>query len=346
MKLWDVFISHASEDKDEVAAPLAALLTRAGIRVWLDARQLRLGDSLRERIDEGLSKSRFGVVVLSPSFLKKKWPTSELNGLFAREIGGKKVILPIWHQTSQKDIADLSPMMADRLAIKTDRGLREVAAAIIDCVLQSCDESDDEIPQLVLKRLNKILDTEVKKSVLRDFLAYHHTILEHAVGITRSLSVTAELTPDVGGTCPDFVLVECSSTDGALGIHVVQLSTVGNLKVSSDGSPTGTLETDLGVLLAAFTWFKTNARCLRGGYVSELTGTVACGRRDILSEDQKHNLRKLNQSIEGIRVRSYDWLLDAAAAYLSTGTNERVAYHWSRLQEKKCFATSGHDLEW
>src|SRR5438105_3767934 len=97
MLIWDVFISHASEDKATVAIPLAAALNRAGLRVWLDKQQLEVGDSLRQRIDSGLAKCRFGVVILSESFFKKHWPQKELDGLVAREELGLKVLLPVWH---------------------------------------------------------------------------------------------------------------------------------------------------------------------------------------------------------------------------------------------------------
>jgi len=63
---WDVFISHASEDTNEVAVPLANELRRRGIRVWIDARELEIGDKLREKVGEGLTRSRFGVVVITP----------------------------------------------------------------------------------------------------------------------------------------------------------------------------------------------------------------------------------------------------------------------------------------
>src|SRR5690349_18227727 len=95
--LWDVFISHASEDKDAVARPLAEALTKGGARVWLDEHELKLGDSLTGKIDHGLARSRFGVVILSDHFFAKKWPRAELAGLRAMEEDGKKVILPIWH---------------------------------------------------------------------------------------------------------------------------------------------------------------------------------------------------------------------------------------------------------
>lgn len=89
---WDVFISHASEDKSDFVQPLAKILTEFGVRVWYDEFTLRLGDSLSRSIDEGLSRSRFGLVVISPSFISKHWPEYELRGLVAREIGAGKVI--------------------------------------------------------------------------------------------------------------------------------------------------------------------------------------------------------------------------------------------------------------
>ena len=92
---WDVFISYASEDREEVAGPLATNLSGWGLRVWFDQSALRLGDSLRRSIDGGLALSQFGVIVLSPAFLGKHWPNYELDGLAQRETDGSKVLLPL-----------------------------------------------------------------------------------------------------------------------------------------------------------------------------------------------------------------------------------------------------------
>ena len=110
---YDVFISHASEDKEEIARPLATLLQARGLKVWLDEMNLTLGDSLRRNIDLGLTSSRFGLVILSPSFLSKEWPQKELDGLVARENDSTKVILPIWHKVSRDEIVKYSPILAD-----------------------------------------------------------------------------------------------------------------------------------------------------------------------------------------------------------------------------------------
>lgn len=134
---YDVFVSHASEDKDDVARPLAAHLESLGLRVWFDECQLTLGDSLRRNIDRGLIESRFGVVILSPAFFAKEWPNKELDGLVAREDGRGKVILPIWHKITATDIGRFSPILADKLAISTDRGLPVVANSIAQAVNNS-----------------------------------------------------------------------------------------------------------------------------------------------------------------------------------------------------------------
>ena len=128
--IWDVFISHASEDKEDVARPLAAFLTQAGLRVWLDEAELMIGDSLRRKIDAGLMSCRYGVTILSKAFFAKEWPQKELDALVAREINGSKVILPVWHNLGRAEIAKYSPLLADRLGISTDSGLLAVADAV------------------------------------------------------------------------------------------------------------------------------------------------------------------------------------------------------------------------
>ncbi len=93
---WDVFIAHATEDKDSVARPLASILRGAKLKIWYDEFTLSLGDSLRRSIDNGLARSRYGVVILSPDFFAKTWPQRELDGLVARE-AKQKIVLPVWH---------------------------------------------------------------------------------------------------------------------------------------------------------------------------------------------------------------------------------------------------------
>ena len=123
---WDVFISHAGEDKEDFVRPLAGALRARGVSVWFDELTLTVGDSLRRSIDRGLSRSRFGVVVISPHFLDKEWPQRELDGLAAREVDGTKVILPVWHNITAEQLRARSPMLADRIAALSRDGIDRV----------------------------------------------------------------------------------------------------------------------------------------------------------------------------------------------------------------------------
>ena len=134
--MYKVFLSHASEDKDFVEKVALSLINDEGMKVWYDGYQIRMGDSVREKIDHGIKESRFGVVVLSPAFFKRNWPKYELDGLLARDMKeNQKVLLPIWHNVTHEDIMKESPALAGKFALKT-RGLtpREVAAEIAKVV--------------------------------------------------------------------------------------------------------------------------------------------------------------------------------------------------------------------
>lgn len=118
-KEYDFFISHAHEDKDDIVRDLAQALVDNNFKVWYDDFELKLGDSLRKKIDEGLVKSRFGIVIISPSFIMKRWPEYELNGMVAKEMNGHKVILPIWHKVTKDEVLRFSPSLADKIAMNT-----------------------------------------------------------------------------------------------------------------------------------------------------------------------------------------------------------------------------------
>ena len=133
-KKWDLFISHASEDKVDVAEPLARELVSRGVAVWYDQWTLQIGDSLSGRIDEGLSSSEYGVVVLSPHFFTKHWPQRELSGLVQREVQGKKVILPVWHQVDHSFVAKHSPTLADKMAGSTESGIQRLADQLLQAI--------------------------------------------------------------------------------------------------------------------------------------------------------------------------------------------------------------------
>jgi hypothetical protein len=134
-RIYDAFISHAHEDKEELVRSLAEALRSRGITVWYDEFELKVGDSLRRSIDKGLVKSRFGIVVLSSAFFAKNWTQYELDGLVAKEMEGGKVILPIWHKISKDEVMSYSPSLADKMALSTSQyTVEELADRIAEVV--------------------------------------------------------------------------------------------------------------------------------------------------------------------------------------------------------------------
>ena len=134
---YDVFISHASEDKEAFVEPLIAELRGLGLRVWYDLDQIRLGDDFRVKMDEGLRRSRFGVVVLSPSF-SKYWTESELSALFQQEQAfDQKRILPVFHGLTPKEVVTQWPLLSARAAVPSSEGPAEVARRIAAAVRDS-----------------------------------------------------------------------------------------------------------------------------------------------------------------------------------------------------------------
>jgi hypothetical protein len=138
---YDVFISHASEDKEAIVRSLANALQHHGLKVWYDEFTLRIGDSLRQKIDRGLATSRVGLVVLSPDFITKGWTNYELDGIVTRTVSGEQILLPIWHNITKQQVVDFSPSLADKLARSTaSHTVDEIAQEIADLIESRRDE--------------------------------------------------------------------------------------------------------------------------------------------------------------------------------------------------------------
>ena len=132
---YDVFVSHAYEDKESFVDEFVEALRDQGLKVLYDTDKLKWGHSMREKIDSGLAKSRYGVVILSPNYIDehKYWTKAELNGLFQVETVRGKTILPIWHNLTKKQVVEYSPIIADRKAMTTaSMTPEEIAAELKD----------------------------------------------------------------------------------------------------------------------------------------------------------------------------------------------------------------------
>lgn len=150
-----IFISHASEDKDAIARPLAEELRRRGMDVWFDELSLVVGDSLRREIDRGLALARFGVVILSVKFFEKEWPQRELDALVARETAGASgLILPVWHEIDRATVIRYSPTLGDRMAALSSHGVDAVADHIVKAVQRTASDpasrgTGDRVPPVM-----------------------------------------------------------------------------------------------------------------------------------------------------------------------------------------------------
>lgn len=116
---YDFFISHASADKEDFVDSLVKQAEAADLNVWYDDSALGWGDSIRQKIDDGLRRSYFGVVILSPNFFSRPWTEYELDAIIQRDLSGRGRILPIWHRLSLDDVERHAPALAGRLAFPT-----------------------------------------------------------------------------------------------------------------------------------------------------------------------------------------------------------------------------------
>lgn len=93
-KEYACFISYFHGDKDFVRT-LEGDLDRRGLYIWRDEHEIEIGDSLSDKIQEGLKKSYSAIVVLSPEALERPFFKQELNTAFALRLEGKFKIFPV-----------------------------------------------------------------------------------------------------------------------------------------------------------------------------------------------------------------------------------------------------------
>ena len=162
----DVFICHASEDKQEIARPLAEACEAASISCWLDEAEIQWGDSITEKVNEGLSKCRFVVVVFSAAFAQKNWPQREFNAVINQEAtSGKIKVLPLLVGTDseKEEILEKFPLVNDKRYLPWDGDLREIVSALRSRLGPSVDKSHKEATGAVRAPGLRIPLPEIKK---------------------------------------------------------------------------------------------------------------------------------------------------------------------------------------
>lgn len=207
-----LFISHASEDKDAFVRPLAETL-RKKFDVWYDEYELKVGDSLRAKIDEGLRKANYGIVVLSPSFFNKKWTKAELDGLLALETSTHKLILPVWFRVTLAEVTAQSPILAGRLAADGAKGI----PAVVDSIEQAISASE-RIREIVVVSPGKEALRALTSSIASD--EYERKRLNSVEGVqdvdVAASQIVAKLETDVKSVNQDAGVQRFSIVAGSM----------------------------------------------------------------------------------------------------------------------------------
>ena len=332
MKRWDIFISHASEDRASVAIPLGTMLRSAGLNVWIDGAELRLGDSLRAKIDEGLANSRFGVVILSPDFFRKKWPLWEFNGLFAREEEESNVILPVWHHISRREILQHSPLLADRLAVDTAEGIEQVARAICRAVSQAGARGTGGQKSLAFE-FSELLNAATPIDGVLEFLESNEAIVRAALGrgsrpYTNPDGVVDQLVWWTWRTHPEgphTLIADWQGTSKTYAIEAIIFGSPHDPLFIDPSTPSTELIrcTRLAQALRdgpaapiRIDNFLSSRKSVFGNYPLRSIDhfTVVASRRSTsgLAFSEMRVLRDYTDHLQKVDVRTYDWLIDVA----------------------------------
>jgi hypothetical protein len=141
---YDVFISHAYEDKNTFTNELAFELKKKGLKVWYSGFELKIGDSITDSVNNALRGAKYAIVVISPVYLQKQWAMNELKALFNQDTAANR-ILPILHNITADEIKKYLPVMADRYAISSDKGLDFITHKIFEAVAGKHGTSDTPV---------------------------------------------------------------------------------------------------------------------------------------------------------------------------------------------------------
>lgn len=129
-----VFISHASEDKENLVRELAATLVSKGIDVWYDEYEIKPGKSIRESIDRGLSSCDIGLVIFSKKYFDKTWTIWELNGFVQKLLSSNGKLIPVYYNISHEELLKISPSLADIMGLVYKGDVKSLSKEIFDVI--------------------------------------------------------------------------------------------------------------------------------------------------------------------------------------------------------------------
>lgn len=136
--MYDVFLCHASEDKEAIVKPLYSELRELGLNVFLDSEEIGWGDSLVDIINKALHKSKYVIAVMTENSVEKKWPQKEINAVLSNEIkNGKNKLLPLIHGDAEEILGE-NFLLSEKLYKQWNGDPKEIAQAVL-ALLQKND---------------------------------------------------------------------------------------------------------------------------------------------------------------------------------------------------------------
>lgn len=136
-KPYHLFISYATED-EVYATELSSYLRYLGLSIWFAPLSLKIGDKLLDSINAGLLASEYGLLLLSPQYLAKRWTSYELDVLHRQHIEDQKRLFPLWHGVDKSQIDQWNPGLSGIFALESTESLSNICGKIADVIYQGC----------------------------------------------------------------------------------------------------------------------------------------------------------------------------------------------------------------
>lgn len=312
MKTWDVFISHASEDKTEVALPLAEMLRTKGVKVWLDKSEIKVGDSLRDKIDDGLARSRFGIVILSHKFFEKHWTKKEVDGLASLEEDGHKVILPVWHNIEKPEVVERSPMLAGLMALRTIDGLQQVASHLLAVILEPGSGSPSAKFPPLARQLSNLVEAQASRETIWDFFHHHNSVVKlasHRIPYPDVLGLRSANRDDMGFACWRDDEVDA-------GITLVIPGPTFNPLFDEQKNPVQQMQASINSIIGLSNCIVAEMAKTRDGKIlnaNKIQSRIIAGRRAFMSTSDLLSHAELREY--DVSLRTYDQLIELLGAF-------------------------------
>jgi len=225
--IWmiNVFISHNYKDKP-IARKISKELSKYGIKPWIDESEIKLGDSLIEKIRDGLDHMDFLIALISENSVHSEWVKKELDIAMNSEIGGKRVItIPILSGKCELPGFLKGKLYAD---MSTARKYNENISALIKRFdISEIEDDKNEFTEYklnavqVIEKIENIQNENEFIEFLESFgysersLFYRDTFIQAVNNLLEDKKISLDILVsliDICKYCPDDVIIKLNLT--------------------------------------------------------------------------------------------------------------------------------------